>query len=43
LACIRTAFGFVMNTDEVMALEGLARHRGSGVDLAFATNPAASA
>jgi nicotinamidase-related amidase len=43
LACIRTAFGFVMNTDEVMAFEGLARHRGSGVDLAFATNPAASA
>jgi nicotinamidase-related amidase len=24
LACIRTAFGFVMKTDEVMALEGLA-------------------
>ena len=24
LACIRTAFGSVMNTDEVMALEGLA-------------------
>jgi biuret amidohydrolase len=24
LACIRTAFGFVMNTDAVMALEGLA-------------------
>jgi biuret amidohydrolase len=29
LACIRTAFGLVMNTDEVMALEGLARHRPS--------------
>jgi hypothetical protein len=23
LACIRTAFGFVMNTDAVMALDGL--------------------
>ena len=27
LACIRTAFGLVMNTDEVMALEGLAQRR----------------
>jgi nicotinamidase-related amidase len=29
LECIRTAFGFVMNTDQVMALEGLAQHRSS--------------
>jgi len=29
LACIRTAFGFVMDTDAVMALEGLAQHRPS--------------
>ena len=29
LECIRTAFGFVMNTDQVMALEGLAQHRPS--------------
>ena len=27
LACIRTAFGSVMNTDAVMALEGLAAHK----------------
>jgi nicotinamidase-related amidase len=29
LACIRTAFGFVMNTDAVMALEGLAPQKSS--------------
>jgi hypothetical protein len=29
LACIRTAFGFVMNTDAVMALDGLAPRRPS--------------
>src|ERR1700683_2353084 len=27
LACIRTAFGFVMNTDAVMKLDGLAPHK----------------
>lgn len=42
LACIRTAFGFVMNADAVMALEALAPRRPSGVDLTFATQPAAS-
>jgi len=29
LACIRTAFGFVMNADAVMALEALAPRRPS--------------
>jgi nicotinamidase-related amidase len=29
LACIKTAFGFVMNTDAVMALDGLAARRDS--------------
>jgi hypothetical protein len=29
LACIRTAFGFVMKTEAVMALDGLAPSRNS--------------
>jgi len=42
LACIRTAFGFVMDTDAVMSLEGLAPRRRSGADLTFANNLGAS-
>jgi biuret amidohydrolase len=29
LACIKTAFGFVMKTDAIMALDGLAPRRHS--------------
>jgi hypothetical protein len=31
LACIRTAFGFVMDTDAVMALDALSHSRNSAV------------